>query len=43
MELVLIVYSHWYLKIDDTRVMLDTRTEQQFIELINGTSQRNKH
>ena len=21
------VYSHWYLKNDDTRVMLDTRTE----------------
>ena len=36
-------YSHWYLKNDVTHVMFDAVLKQQFIELINGTSQRNKH
>ena len=33
------VYSHWYLKKYDARVMLDTHTEQQFIEHINEMGQ----
>ena len=37
------VYLHWYLKNYDARVMLDPILKQQFIKLINGTSQRNKH
>ena len=41
-------YFRWYLKIDDTRVVLNTRTETRIYEIqfllnINGKSQTNQH
>ena len=37
------LYFHWYLKEDVTPVKFGTVLKQQFNELINGSSQRNKH